>query len=59
MFWNNKLFLLELVKSNGNNLCLIPDIFRNDKEIVFEAVKQNHYSLEFSSKRLKNNIRSC
>ena len=44
MFWNNKLFLLELVKNNGYNLRLIPDNFKNDREIVILAIINEGYA---------------
>lgn len=41
-------------KCNGSLLDYADDSFKDDKEIVFEAVKNNPEALEFASDRLKN-----
>ena len=55
MFSNNRLFILELVKINGLNLQFIPNIFRNDKEIVFQVLKNQLHSFVFASEKIKDN----
>ena len=45
---------LPLFKYNGSLLDYADDSFKDDKEIVFAAVKNNPEALEFASDRLKN-----
>lgn len=55
MFFNNKMYLLEYVKYSDNYIN-IPSIFKNDKEILLQAIKYNifYYPIEFASDKLKN-----
>ena len=44
---------LEKVKYSGSDLADLSDEFKNDKEIVLEALKQNKYALQFVDESLK------
>lgn len=44
-----------MIKKDGKLLDFASARLQDDEEVVMEAVKQNPISLEFASKRLKNN----
>jgi hypothetical protein len=46
--------VLNLIRNNGLNLEFVT-VFKNNKEVVFEAVHQNGLSLRYASNILKNN----
>jgi hypothetical protein len=46
---------LARVKKTGRQLRSVPDVFKNDFQVVLEAVKQNGSALEFASSDLKDN----
>ena len=51
----NYSFLEKLIKLNGYCLQYIPDIFKNDFDLAFFAVKQNGLSINFVDGDLKKN----
>ena len=51
----NREFMMNAVKSNGNALFFASDELKNDYEIVFNAVKSKGESLEFAPLELRNN----
>lgn len=54
---NNKHQMLEFVKNDGSNLCLLPEILRNDKDIVKQAIlDDNKYTFNKMSINLKQDI---
>ena len=52
--WNNKVFIINFIKKDGNNLKYINNKFKEDKEVVLVAVKQNGYILYYADDSLKN-----
>ena len=53
VFFDDRDFVLELVKLNGMSLDYASKVFRKDKEIVLEAVKQNGMALYSVSEELR------
>ena len=51
----NKEFLLKLIKINGRHYKFIPEIFKDDEELLIEAIKTFPYCLIYTSKKNKNN----
>lgn len=52
---NEKNFILNLVKHNGNELQFTSKELQNDIEIVMQALKSDSNALQFASKELQNN----
>jgi hypothetical protein len=52
---NDKEFIIELINSNGYNLSVVNDEFKNDEEIVWAAIKSEPRAFEFASDRLRDN----
>ena len=44
---NNKAFMLDVVKIDGNMLCNASESLKNDKEVVIEAVKNDERAIQF------------
>ncbi len=55
-FKNNKNDIIEILKGNGGELKYVNTDYRDDKEIVLEAVKNNSMALQYASDRLKELI---
>jgi hypothetical protein len=55
MFEHNRLFLLELIKTNGKNYKNLIHLYENDIEFLLEANKTFPKSLYYASNKLKNN----
>ena len=51
--YNNREYVQNAVKENGNLLDYASDEFKDDKEIVLNAISSNPEALEFASSRLK------
>ncbi len=54
MDWNNKEFVLEVVKQDGEALQYASDELRNDKDVVLAAVQQDRDALQYASDELKD-----
>lgn len=54
-FKNNREYAL-LASKSGSNLKSMPLKFQDDKEIVMNALKDSHYSFEYCSNRLREDI---
>ena len=50
----NRIVVLEAVRSNGEALQYASDILKRNKEIVIEAIKSNFKAYRFISDELKN-----
>jgi hypothetical protein len=51
---NDKEVVLDMVKTNGNNLEFAKESFKDDKEIVLVAVKSTAKSFQYASDRLRD-----
>ena len=52
---NDREFMLQAVKQDGNALLYASKELKNDREIVMEAVKQDGTALQYASAELKGN----
>lgn len=52
----NKNSALEKVGKDGLLLAYMSYELQDDEDVVFSAVEQNHYAMEFASNRLKNSV---
>ncbi len=51
--YNSRNLFSELAKKNGGILEYLPDGYRNDRLIVFEAFKSSNYSFRFANDKIK------
>jgi hypothetical protein len=50
----NKALILAAVTKYGNTLMYLPQIWRDDEDIMLAAIKQNRLTIHFASDKLKN-----
>lgn len=51
---NDKNLVLQLLKTNGNNLALVKNEFKDDKKLVLAAIKSKPESFQYASERLRD-----
>jgi hypothetical protein len=51
---NDKTVVLDMVKTNGNNLQVAKEMFKDDKDVVLVAVKSITVSFQYASERLRD-----